>query len=180
MGLFTRFKDPVDGTAQVVAATAPADGTTSYGNVSMTLVVQAEGIPTFSTEHGCMCRASRWPYPGATLPVTVERDKPTKLKVRWDEVATGKDQAQAQADAMVAAMSGQGSSGQSQPGQAQVDAILAALGGEAALGINSPAVPQGDPQEEMLEHLERLSALHTSGALTDEEFAAQKARLLNS
>lgn len=31
----------------------------------------------------------------------------------------------------------------------------------------------------MLERLERLSALHDRGALTDAEFAAQKARLLD-
>jgi Short C-terminal domain len=42
-------------------------------------------------------------------------------------------------------------------------------------GGNGPAV---DPEESRLGHLERLAELHQKGILTDEEFAAEKARLL--
>jgi hypothetical protein len=38
----------------------------------------------------------------------------------------------------------------------------------------APAAPAGDP----IEQLKQLGALHQQGILTDEEFAAQKARLL--
>ncbi len=38
----------------------------------------------------------------------------------------------------------------------------------------APAAPAGDTTAE----LERLASLHTSGALTDDEFAAAKAKLL--
>jgi hypothetical protein len=41
----------------------------------------------------------------------------------------------------------------------------------------SAASPQ-PPQEDQLQRLERLAALHRDGALTDEEFAAEKAKLL--
>jgi hypothetical protein len=37
-----------------------------------------------------------------------------------------------------------------------------------------PAAPEADP----IEQLKQLGALHQQGVLTDEEFAAQKARLL--
>jgi hypothetical protein len=40
-----------------------------------------------------------------------------------------------------------------------------------------PAVPDG---QDRIDELERLAALHAQGALTDEEFAASKARLLGS
>ncbi len=39
----------------------------------------------------------------------------------------------------------------------------------------APAAPTGDPR---VTELERLAGLHNSGALTDEEFAAEKARVL--
>jgi hypothetical protein len=34
------------------------------------------------------------------------------------------------------------------------------------------------PEEDVISQLERLGALHAQGILTDEEFAAQKAKLL--
>lgn len=41
----------------------------------------------------------------------------------------------------------------------------------------APAPAEGD---DMIAKLDRLSQLHTAGALTDEEFAAAKARLLGT
>ena len=40
-----------------------------------------------------------------------------------------------------------------------------------------PAAAAGDPR---VSEIERLAGLHASGALTDEEFAAEKARILGS
>ena len=37
-----------------------------------------------------------------------------------------------------------------------------------------------DPEDARLERLERLADLHEKGVLTDEELAAEKARLLNA
>ena len=41
----------------------------------------------------------------------------------------------------------------------------------------APPAPVG-PTEQSLDQLERLGKLHTDGILTDEEFAAQKAKIL--
>jgi hypothetical protein len=38
--------------------------------------------------------------------------------------------------------------------------------------------PPVDPQEDMIAKLERLGALYAQGILTEEEFAAQKAKIL--
>jgi hypothetical protein len=59
-----------------------------------------------------------------------------------------------------------------------VDQLRAAFpGAEITVSSHNPKLSDltgGDP----VERLERLAALHSSGALTDEEFAAAKARFL--
>lgn len=48
-------------------------------------------------------------------------------------------------------------------------------------GAASPSsVPQGPSQDQVLEQLKTLAELKTAGVLTDEEFAAQKARILGA
>ncbi len=79
------MKDPVDGTAQVVGSTQPPDAASS-ANVNLNLVVQADGVPATAVELDCMAPVKKWPFPGATLPVTVDRDDPTKVKIRWDDI----------------------------------------------------------------------------------------------
>lgn len=43
----------------------------------------------------------------------------------------------------------------------------------------APAAENGVPSEDTISKIERLAALHASGALTDEEFTAMKAKLLS-
>ncbi len=43
-----------------------------------------------------------------------------------------------------------------------------------------PPAPAADPMDVMMAELEKLGRLHESGVLTDEEFAAEKAKILNS
>jgi hypothetical protein len=42
----------------------------------------------------------------------------------------------------------------------------------------APAAPPADSMDDKIEQLKQLGALHAQGILTDEEFAAQKAKLL--
>jgi hypothetical protein len=42
----------------------------------------------------------------------------------------------------------------------------------------APAAPAGDSMDDKIEQLKQLGQLHEQGILTDEEFAAQKAKLL--
>lgn len=179
------MKDPVDGTAQVVGSTQPPDSASS-ANVDLNLVVQAEGVSATSIEHSCMAPTKKWPYPGATLPVTFDRADPDRLKIRWDEIPEAGAMAKQQADALAAQLN-QGGGGQvvGGPGGADVSGIVEALQ-EAMPGaqINVQGQPQDDSAagaggaDDHVAQLERLARLRDSGALTEQEFEREKARIL--
>jgi hypothetical protein len=140
----------------------------------MNLVVSADGMPATPVEHECMCRQDRWPHGGQVLPVTVDRADPTRLRIEWDEVRSHEDRIAEQAHRLAAQMNNGGAS----TGNELVDQLRAAFpGAEITVSSHQPNLADltgGDS----VERLERLAALHRSGALTDEEFAAAKARLL--
>lgn len=180
-----RMKDPVDGVAQVVGSTQPPENATS-GNVRLTLVVQAEGTEAVTIEHSCLAPSKKWPYPGETLPVTFDRSDPDRLKVRWDDVPDSSDVAMQQAQALAAQMNQGGGQGGAIAGgdanqiieaikQAYPDAQVSVQGGGAA-GAAHAAGSDGD--DDRVAQLERLARLKESGALTDEEFEREKARIL--
>ena len=95
--LFKRMQDPVRGQAQVVTCSPHSHGI--YSNCHMQLVVQAEGVPATPVDlHDGNVHQGKWPYPGMTLPVTVDRADPTKVEVEWDEVATARERGAEQAE----------------------------------------------------------------------------------
>jgi hypothetical protein len=64
--------------------------------------------------------------------------------------------------------------------RAQMEAVFDKLEAANARAASSPP-PEPEPEpNDTISKLERLASLHASGALTDEEFAAQKSRLLGS
>ena len=168
-----RMKDPVDGTAQVVGSTQPPDNATS-SNVNLTVVVQAEGVPATSVEFSCIAPTKKWPFPGETLPVTVDRADPERIKVRWDDVPESGDVSKAQADALAAQMN-QGGGGQGQVVSGDVADMVKALQQQYGAGA---APDQGG--DDRVAQLERLTKLKESGALSDAEFEKEKARILGS
>ena len=121
MGLFgdmlkgIRMQDPVRGHAQVVSCTGH-HGEGIYQNCRMQLVVQAPGVPATSVQQNDLVRHDRWPFPGTTLPVTVDRANPQKVKIEWDEVESSKDRSKRNADALAAAMRGEAPAGGAGPG----------------------------------------------------------------
>ena len=62
---------------------------------------------------------------------------------------------------------------------AMAEAVRASLGVPAAGVFSMPFGAAQSPEEDRIENLERLVALRDKGALTPEEFAAQKAALLH-
>ena len=164
-----RMSQPVRGTAQVVSATMPAEDATS-ANCTLNLVVSAEGLEPTAVEHTAMAKTKRWPGPGMTLPVTVDLADPSRLKIRWDEVQTNRESAQQQAEQIAEMMrGGAGATGQG----AGMD--LGAAIQQAAAAAGQQANPAAD---DVAGQIEKLSQLHDSGSLSDEEFADAKRKVL--
>jgi hypothetical protein len=181
------MKEPVDGVAQVVGSTQPPDSATS-GNVSLTLVVQAEGVAATTIEHSCLAPTKKWPYPGTTLPVTFDRADPDRLKVRWDDLPDSADVSRQRAEA-IAAQLNQGGAGSIASAGGNVNEIVQALqqqypGAEievqGAGSLPGATPPDASGDDDRIEELERLAKLKESGALTQEEFEREKARILGS
>ena len=149
-----RMSDPVRGSAQVVSCSANR-GRGVYQSCHLQLVVQAEGVPARAVEQQTLVHRSRWPFPGMTLPATVDRANPTHVRIEWDELPDARDRARQTAEGMAAAMR------TTQPQQPPTPP------------------PAADSFDERMNRLERLAKLHADGALTDEEFAEQKRRLLD-
>jgi Short C-terminal domain len=181
-----RMKDPVDVDAQVVSVTDAPDGAT-HGSCVMNLVVQPPGMEAQSIECTSVpAPVKKWPHPGQTLPVTVDRTDPAKCKVRWDDLPEWDAIAKQQADSLAAQMN-QGGGGQAvMDGGADVNEIVQALQQqypgaqievEGAQVMGEAPVPQDDDR---VAQLERLVKLRDSGALTEEEFEREKARILGS
>jgi putative oligomerization/nucleic acid binding protein len=162
-----RMSQPVRGTAQVVSATMPAEDATS-SHCSLNLVVSAEGLEPTPVEHTAMASVKRWPTPGMALPVTVDLADPTRLKIHWDDVPTNKQAAMQQAEQMAEMMRG-GAGAQG----AGID--LSAAIQQAAAAAGQQTMPAAD---DVAGQIEKLSQLHDSGSLSDEEFADAKRKLL--
>jgi Short C-terminal domain len=194
-----RLKDPVRGTAQVVSCSGYR-GRGVFQNCHMELVVQADGVPATAVEFQGLVHNKRWPVPGMTLPVTVDRANPQRVKVEWDEVSTSRDRSRAAAEGLAATMRGEGGGAGTAPGNVNVVNLsgrdLSNLSEEQRqklrmLGIDAEALaaqaggapPTAEPDsddemDERLERLEKLATLRDEGVLTDAEFESQKQQIL--
>lgn len=198
MGLFGRkIKDAVPATAVVAGVSGAPDGQGS-ARCRLNLVVERPGGQSYPVEISPIVAMKRWPFPGQRLPVDVSASDPTRVRVRWDEVETGSQRARAQADDLAARMNQGTTGGQPThqaptpgdflggpgiPGQTNITVDGRPVSGadaEAwqamiAQAIGGGQTPQGDPR---LTALQQLAALRDSGALSEAEFEAQKARIL--
>ncbi len=221
MGLFDKLfkganlQDPVRGTAQVVSCSGyRGDGV--YQNGHMELVIQAEGISARAVQFQGLMHRDRWPHPGMVLPVSIDRADPSRFRIEWDEVQSGQARGQQAAEAIAAAMRGEGGdmpmagfpagatpqivnlSGRdlSQLSEEQKAKLRmlgidpAALAAAQGPGVQPPAAPppptsvapapQPGGVDDRVALLERLAKLREQGALTDEEFEAQKQQILGT
>lgn len=208
MGLFKRIKDPIEGTAQVVAASGMPEAGTVMQRCRLHLVVTVPGREPYPVEMSDIVKAKRWPVIGMQVPVIVDGRRPERVEVDWDQVPTREELARQQAEQIaqggVSGMVVGGTSGQPgapvDPGQLLDSLGLGDLLGGGADGptvVVDGQVVAGDPGkvadaiaragqagsaepagDDRIAALERLTALRDAGALTDEEFAAEKARIL--
>ncbi len=82
-------------------------------------MVTAPGVEPFSVKHqSLVVPTDRWPWPGMSIPVTVDRANPEKIDIDWDDVPRVGDTAMDEADAMVEALKEGGSAGATVSGEA--------------------------------------------------------------
>jgi len=101
-----RIREPVRGEGYVVSASMPPSGALS-ANYQVTLVVRADGIPPTTVEHAGFALMKKWPQPGVTLPITVDRADPTRLRIEWGEVPTARQRGLDAADLFTKTMGGE-------------------------------------------------------------------------
>jgi Short C-terminal domain len=187
----------VRGTAQVVSCSAYR-GRGVWQNCHLQLVVQADSIPATAVEIDTLAHNQRWPMPGMTLPVTIDSSNHYNVRIEWDDVQSSRDRSRLTAEALAAAMRGEGGgiSG-AVPGGATVvnlsgqdlsqlsedkKAKLRMLGIDpnALAAAQAGAAPGGTSDNDHVSKLERLAKLHETGALTDAEFEAEKKKVLEN
>jgi hypothetical protein len=198
----------VRGSAQVVSSTRHT-GRGIYQNCRLNLVIQAPGVAPFAAEFHGLVHHKHWPTPGALLPVALDPRDPRRFTILWDELPDNRDHARQTAESIAAAMRGEPPVTQHPapgqfPGQFPFSGAQVQFVGDPsqlteeqkaklrALGIDPdqipgaqqrplhPQAPPPQPQPDTLSQLERLAALRAQGVLTDEEFEAQKRRILGN
>lgn len=185
----------VRGTAQVIAATRPPHAAT-HGNVSATLVVELPGMPAYQTAYSkLVCRVSKWPSPGRSLPVSVDPRNLHDVEVLWDEVPTGDELGRQQAAAMVDHLNAPGHDAADQSPTDDVVSRIQQLfpGAQVHVGGSTPAPPAGSapppsPQISVVAsqssgdpvvRLEKLAQLREAGIVTQEQFEQLRAQILH-
>src|SRR5262249_35660016 len=119
---------------------------------TMQLVIQADGMEAFPIQQDFEINTNQWPDPGDLLSVTFDREHHDRIEIDWSAVPTSGE-------------------------------VAAQHAAELAAQLNAaPQAPPAQPavSDASIDELERLAKLHSEGALTDEEFASLKAKLLGS
>lgn len=180
MGLFnwahnTRMTDPVDGTLQLTSCSSGASDA-MYSNCRMTGVVSAPGLAPTAVEHKCTAPTKKWPQPGQTLPVQVDRADPSRLQIRWDDLPSnrelGRQFARRQAEWLAADQRSQ--AGPAEPGEEQTRTWSSPPGGpQVNVRVRSDSGPV-QPHVEVFGDPDRILPGRAGGGLTPGQAAAAR------
>jgi hypothetical protein len=196
MALFDRkMHDPVTGTARVV----DNDGMRSLPGQAihcpLDLMVEAEGISAYMVHITVRPKTGKWPEINQLLPVVLDRSNPTRVEIVWDQVPSLRDRVQLRTAARLEAAQQATAGGSVSPaptgdGSPQ-DLMRQALADPAAFAetirgraMASAQLPWGTQLEgtassaDPMDRIAKLADLRDRGALTEDEFQAQKKRIL--
>jgi hypothetical protein len=176
------LKHGVPGRATIVEMGA-LDREATLFNLPMTLQVHVEGWTPYEVEGQWMVSAKDTVGLSGWIPVKVDPEDHDKVAIDWDGVQASYEQ---HVDARRQALAQGGLGGanvtfqsqeidltQNPEAAARVMQALGLSGANVGFGQQSPA---GD--DDPIARLERLGALKASGVLTEDEFQAQKRRIL--
>ncbi len=94
---------PVPGTLLVTASAMPSRRAL-YHMTRINGVISGDGIEPVAVQYAGLIRTSKWPSPGETLPVIVDRADPNRFAIEWDKITDSRTAAISQAEALAAAM----------------------------------------------------------------------------
>ena len=97
---------PHGGQAKVVSRT-DYHGEGIKQSCTMQLVIHGEGVPATAREVHVLVHRYKWPEPGMTLPITVDRADISKMYIEWDEVQDTRERDAQAAEALAAQMRGE-------------------------------------------------------------------------
>jgi hypothetical protein len=190
------IKNGIRGEARVQSVSVPTESGTS-GNVRMWLDVYVDGWEPYRMKHHCMVKKTKHPGPGDVLPVMVDPDNKERIDILWEDVKTVD---QVMSDGQPGATPGSVTINMGEP--QVIDLSGAAVTPGQPIDLSAAGIPAGmedqvrealeaaqqymgqmpgaeaPAADDRLERLERLARLRESGALSDAEFEAEKARLL--
>lgn len=151
----------------------PANPDSAARPYQLSMEVHRDGAEPYSVTQKVTVRRGRWLGQGSVLAVDISARDPEKVKVDWHRTAT---------EPHPDRLRGRGS-GTPRRGTDVESTLHRMLNGS---GGDGPLMPPGarrrseDPHRaDRIDQLERLAALKESGALSDEEFEAEKRRLLD-
>lgn len=189
MALFAKkMRDPVAGTAQVI----DNDGLRSIPGQSihcpLDLMVQADGVPAQMVHVKVRPPAGKWPEIDHVLPVMIDRADPTHVEITWEQITSLQDRLAAgrlqRLDAAARNAAGGTAPVEMTDRGSQADLVHLAMADPAAFvermraqaGASvAPLHPESDP----IDRIARLADLRDRGALTEQEFQAEKQRILD-
>jgi Short C-terminal domain len=186
------LKKGTPGRATIVERGALDRGGTSF-NLPMTLQVHVEGITPYEVEDQWMVKAKDTVALDGSIPIKVDPSDHEKVAIDWETLRAEYEQEVAARREALAAGGPAGATinvGEPQVIDAnanpevmeQVSQMLGQMGinvqGQPAGGTGFASDGAGSDTDDQLGQLERLAALRSSGALTDEEFEEQKRRIL--
>jgi hypothetical protein len=190
--MFGRMKDPVAGTANVVSATTLDPSASGKESCAMELIVQGDGLTPTAVAFKDKVPVIRWPRAGDVLPITVDRSNPEHLEIDWDAVPI-RGQAVVAAPAVATpdgALSFSEQHPEIPPEAAEIVDRITSMFPNAQVNVAEPTVIHMDGSgtdlttlmgaggSDRISQLERLAKLHEEGALSDDEFEAEKKRVL--
>ncbi len=79
------LSEPVAASALVVRGD-PGYSAASWWTASLLLRVTAPGLRPVLVEHECRATREKTPFTGLTVPVAIEREDPTQVRIRWNDV----------------------------------------------------------------------------------------------
>ena len=186
MALFgKKMRDPVPGTARVIDNDRLRSIPGQSIHCPLDLMVQADGVPAQMVHIKVRPPTGKWPEVNHVLPVMIDRSDPTHVEIVWDQVQSLQDRLTASRAQRLDAAAQSVASGTAPAGSGPfADLARQAMADPAAFaermraqgtpvgGMRPPAAAPG-----LMDRIAQLADLRDRGALTEQEFTAEKNRL---